>query len=228
MTKRVMLSTGQAGYPSRLDGAGAPVLRVEGVLPALGGAVAVVGARAATRAGLEAAWAFGHALAQAGRAVISGGALGIDASAHRGALAARGAGTVAVLGSGLDRLYPTRNRPLFSEIAAAPGGAVVSPFEDAAPPRPGRFLARNRVIAALADATVVVEAGTRSGALATARAARELGRLVLAVPGSPGTDALVARGAPAVEAPADLLGWLARYRNLADLPGGQVRAHTEG
>jgi DNA processing protein len=142
--------------------------------------VSVVGARAATGYGQHVALQMAAALAERGLTVISGGAFGIDASAHRGALAADGL-TVAVLAGGLTYGYPRGHAGLFAAVAAQ--GILVSECPpDQAPTRPG-FLIRNRLIAALSRGTVVVEAALRSGALNTARHARELGRPVMAVPG---------------------------------------------
>jgi DNA processing protein len=142
--------------------------------------VSVVGARAATGYGQHVAIELAAALTEHGLGIVSGGAFGIDASAHRGALAADGI-TVAVLAGGLDFGYPRGHGQLFTAIAA--GGALVSECPpDQAPTRPG-FLVRNRIIAALSRGTVVVEAALRSGALNTARHARDLCRPVMAVPG---------------------------------------------
>jgi DNA processing protein len=142
--------------------------------------VSVVGARAATGYGQHVALQMAAALAERGLTVISGGAFGIDASAHRGALAADGL-TVAVLAGGLSYGYPRGHAGLFAAVAAQ--GILVSECPpDQAPTRPG-FLVRNRLIAALSRGTVVVEAALRSGALNTARHARDLCRPVMAVPG---------------------------------------------
>jgi DNA processing protein len=142
--------------------------------------VAIVGARAATGYGQHVAIELAATLAERGTAVISGGAYGIDASAHRGALATDGS-TVAVLAGGLDFGYPRGHSELFATIAA--NGVMVSECPpDRGPTRPG-FLIRNRIIAALTRGTVVVEAALRSGALNTARHARDLCRPVMAVPG---------------------------------------------
>jgi DNA processing protein len=139
--------------------------------------------------------------------VISGGALGIDAAAHRGALAAGGA-TFAVLGCGVDVVYPDRHARLFADITA--GGGLLSQFAPGTQPRPGQFPMRNRLVAALAQATLVVEARLASGALITARWATRLGRRLFAVPGSAGTDQLIASGtAAAVADERDLLAQLA-------------------
>ncbi|MGK5556196.1 DNA-processing protein DprA [Actinomadura kijaniata] len=142
--------------------------------------VAVVGSRAASSYGLRFAAELGADLAERGWAVISGGALGIDAAAHRGALAADGP-TVAVLANGVDVPYPASNEGLFAEMARR--ALLVSESPLGAHPRRTRFLVRNRVIAALSRGTVVVEAARRSGALNTAKWARQLGREVMAVPG---------------------------------------------
>ena len=153
--------------------------------------VAIVGARAASLAGCRMAERLAAAAVNTGYGVVSGGALGIDAAAHRGALAAGGA-TFAVLGTGIDVVYPDRHGPLFADIARA--GGVLSEYAPGTPPHPGQFPVRNELVAALAEATIVVEAQRASGALITARLARELGRRVIAVPGSAGCDELVATG----------------------------------
>ncbi|MGP4017868.1 DNA-processing protein DprA [Saccharopolyspora sp. 5N708] len=142
--------------------------------------VAVVGARAASGYGEHVAAEFGHGLAGAGFTVASGAAYGIDGAAHRGALAAGGL-TVAFLACGVDIDYPAGHSRLLRAIAEQ--GAVVSEYPLGTPPRKHRFLVRNRLIAAAGRATVVVEAGARSGAANTANTADALGRPVLAVPG---------------------------------------------
>ncbi|MGH3832570.1 MAG: DNA-processing protein DprA [Pseudonocardiaceae bacterium] len=142
--------------------------------------VAVVGARAATGYGEHVAAEFGYELAEAGFAVVSGAAFGIDGAAHRGALAAEGR-TVAVQACGLDRAYPAGHHGLLNRIAES--CAVVSEYPPGVRPARHRFLVRNRLIAALAAGTVVVEAGVRSGARRTAAAAAALSRVVMAVPG---------------------------------------------
>jgi DNA processing protein len=161
--------------------------------------VAIVGARACSAYGAEVARMFAREATTAGAVVVSGLARGVDAAAHRGALDADGA-TVAVLGCGIDRDYPAAHAQLAREIVAT-GGLVVSEYEPGVEPAPWRFPARNRIIAGLAAATVVVEARERSGALITADFALEEGREVLAVPGeitsalSSGTNALLRLGA---------------------------------
>ncbi|MBW8486029.1 DNA-processing protein DprA [Actinomadura parmotrematis] len=146
--------------------------------------VALVGARAASPYGLRVASDLGAELADRGWCVVSGGALGIDAAAHRGALAAGGV-TVAVFANGVDVPYPIGNNALFTEMAQH--GLLVSESPPGSTPRRSRFLVRNRVIAALSRGTVVVEAAWRSGALSTAAWARKLGREVMAVPGPVGS-----------------------------------------
>ncbi len=143
--------------------------------------VAIVGTRRADPAAVRYAFGLAQTLANAGAIVCSGGALGIDTAAHRGTLDAKGQ-TLVVLASGLCKAYPPRNADLFREVAKS--GAVVSEFWDV-PPRAGRFLRRNQVIAALSDAVVVVQAPPRSGALSTARAAIRLGKPLWVVPAAP-------------------------------------------
>ena len=143
-------------------------------------AVGLVGSRAATSYGLHVGGELGFQLAEQQWAVVSGAAYGIDAAAHRGALAAPGP-TVAVLACGVDVPYPRSHDALLSRIAAE--GLIVSEAPPGGLPLRRRFLVRNRLIAALSSGTVIVEAGVRSGALSTARHARRLGRPVLAVPG---------------------------------------------
>ncbi len=143
--------------------------------------VAIVGSRRATFSGVEIARSIGGELGAANIQVISGMALGIDGAAHRGALEAGGT-TVAVLGCGIDVCYPPRHAELRSQIIAA--GSLITEETEGTPPFKHNFPKRNRIIAALASAVVVVEATERSGALSTARWAADLGREVLAVPGS--------------------------------------------
>lgn len=174
------------GWPTTLDqlGEGAPLmlwLRGQGDLRQLClRSVAVVGARAASPYGRRAAAELGAELAERGWTVVSGGALGIDGEAHRGALAADGV-TIAVLANGVDVPYPPRHEGLFAEVART--GLLVSEWPPASHPTRPRFLVRNRVIAALTKGTVVVEADLRSGALNTAHRARDLGRHLMAFPG---------------------------------------------
>lgn len=208
---------GEPGYPAALVaalGGRAKPLEVLGALPQAGLAVAIVGSRRATLEGMTLAESLARELASRGVAIISGGALGIDTAAHRGALAAGGV-TVAVLGTGLDILYPDRNRALFAQITER--GALVSMFERGTPPRPGNFVARNALISGLAGAVVVVEAAERSGSLSTARHAFDQGRVVCAMPGSPGANHLLGHGAVRVTSADDVLAALER-RPLAAAP----------
>jgi DNA processing protein len=170
-------------------------------------AVAVVGARSCSSYGRAVARSLGRELAAAGLVVVSGMARGVDGEAHRGALEA--GLTVAVLGCGVDRNYPAAHAELARRICER--GLVVSEYEPGVEPAPWRFPARNRVIAGLCHATVVVEARERSGALITADFALEEGREVLSVPGeitsalSAGTNALLRLGATPVTCAADVL-----------------------
>jgi DNA processing protein len=172
--------------------------------------LAVVGARSATPGGMENARAFAQYLAAHGWNVVSGLALGIDAAAHEGALDAgpSGAGTTAVMGTGIDRIYPAANRELAHRVAAR--GALVTEFELGAQALPGRFPRRNRIVAGLARGVLVVEAARQSGSLITARLAAEAGREVFAIPGSihsplsRGCHALIRQGAKLVETAQDI------------------------
>ncbi len=202
-------------YPTRLRALMSPpaVLYVAGGLGRfleLAGEdpVAIVGARKASQYGLEVARSLGRALARSGVTVISGMARGIDSAAHAGALGA-GAPTVAVLPGSADRPYPASRRALHRQIVAS--GAGISELPPGASVWRWTFPARNRIIAALAASTVVVQAGSRSGSLLTAGFARGLGRPVGAVPGpitspqSAGANSLLAAGAYVVRGPADVL-----------------------
>jgi DNA processing protein len=169
--------------------------------------VAIVGARACSSYGSDIATKLARTLGQAGVVVVSGMARGVDAAAHRGAL--EGGRTVAVLGCGIDRDYPRAHAQLATRIAD--GGLILSEYPPGVEPAPWRFPARNRIVAGLAAATVVVEARERSGALITADLALEEGREVMAVPGeitsqlSHGTNALLKLGATPVTSADDVL-----------------------
>jgi DNA processing protein len=171
-------------------------------------AVAVVGARASSGYGASVGRSLGRELAAAGLVIVSGLARGIDAEAHRGALEANGA-TVAVLGCGIDRDYPAAHAELARRVADA--GLIVAEYAPGVEPAPWRFPARNRIVAGLCTATVVVEARERSGALITADLALEEGREVFAVPGeitsalSAGTNALLKLGAGPLTNVSDVL-----------------------
>ena len=171
-------------------------------------AVAVVGSRHATPQALRIARDFGEAISEQEIAVVSGMAAGIDAAAHQGALAGAG-GTIAVWGTGIDRIYPPANKNLAYQIAER--GLIVSEFPLDTRPLAGNFPRRNRIIAALAQAVLVVEAAPESGSLITARLAAEMGREVMAVPGSidnphsKGCHKLIKEGAKLVECLDDIL-----------------------
>ena len=199
-----------ADFPDVLRRIAPPVvaLWVRGRLPDPSRSIlAIVGARAASRAGCRRTHELAAMASRRGHMIVSGGALGIDAAAHRGALDA-GAPTFAVLGCGVDVVYPDRHAALFAEIAAT--GGLLSEFPPGTPPRGRQFPSRNRIVAALAQAVLVVEAQAASGALVTARLAVEMGRPLLAVPGSAGTDGLIAAGkARPVRDGAELLAALA-------------------
>lgn len=170
--------------------------------------VAVVGSRNPTPQGRENAHAFSRSLASSGLTITSGLALGVDGEAHRGALAAHGR-TLALTGTGLDRVYPAAHRELAHAIAEH--GALVSEFPFGTPPRPENFPIRNRLIAGLSIGTLVVEAALQSGSLITARLAIDNGREVFAIPGSihspqaRGCHALIRQGAKLVETANDIL-----------------------
>lgn len=190
-------------------------------------AMAIVGSRNATHQGAANAEAFAKTLAEAGLTVVSGLALGIDAAAHRGALAGRGS-TIAVIGTGADRIYPAANEALTREIAAR--GAVISEFPLGTPAVAANFPRRNRLIAGLARGCLVVEAAERSGSLITARLAGENGREVFAIPGSihsslsKGCHRLIRQGAKLVESAEDILEELRWEAVVA--PGAAGRSAT--
>jgi DNA processing protein len=175
-------------------------------------AIAMVGSRNATAQGLANARAFAENFAQSGLAVVSGLALGIDGAAHEGALAGAAPGTVAtiaIVGTGLDRVYPKQHRDLAHRIAAR--GLIVSEYPVGTPPLAPNFPKRNRIISALSHGTVVVEAAVQSGSLITAKLAAEQGKEVFAIPGSihspqsRGCHALIKQGAKLVETAQDVL-----------------------
>jgi DNA processing protein len=208
------LSRGDAAYPTSLhDLADPPAqLRVAGNVPDLTCAVAIVGTRSADDAALDFAFALARDLVSAGWVVVSGAARGIDGAAHRGALTI--GHTLAVLGSGLARPYPPEHAGLLADVVK--NGAVVTELGDSCPPLPARFLQRNRIIAALARAVVVVSAPRHSGAVNTARHAMALKRQVFCVPGAPwdprfaGSLALLREGAMVCTSPSDVLSVAAR------------------
>ena len=198
---RSVLVRGQVGYPAALSQVSSPPKRlyVVGDPAALEEGIAVVGARKATPYGMGCAARFARQAAERGIVVISGGARGCDAAAHEAALDVGGR-TVAFLGGGCDRLYPAQHKPLFQRIVDG-GGAVVSEHAWDAPPLPQQFRTRNRLIAGLARATLIVEAGLPSGTFSTADEALAANRDVLVVPGaitaasSRGANRLIGQGA---------------------------------
>ncbi|HQR24014.1 MAG TPA: DNA-processing protein DprA [Steroidobacteraceae bacterium] len=188
--------------------------------------LAVVGSRNPTAIGRDTAEDFARHLAAAGFAITSGLALGIDAAAHRGALAGRGL-TIAVLGCGLDRVYPRENAALAEQILAH--GALVTDFPAGTPPLKQHFPRRNRIISGLAVGTLVVEAALQSGSLITARLAAEQGREVFAIPGSihsplsRGCHRLIRQGAKLVETADDIYAELgALVAGLGSLPAAEA------
>jgi DNA processing protein len=223
-SRRNVLVLGDPRYPETLLQTADPptLLYVEGRIGLLAAdSIAIVGSRNPTAQGLENARAFAAHLSRAGLVVVSGLALGIDGAAHEGALEGASGGTgdpsggeaaggtIAVVGTGLDRVYPASHRPLAHRIAAA--GLIVSEFPIGTNSRAENFPIRNRIIAGLARGTLVVEAALRSGSLITARLALEAGREVFAIPGSihspqaRGCNALLKQGAKLVDSAADIL-----------------------
>lgn len=216
-----LLMWDQPGYPSLLgeiDDA-PPLLFVTGNVEILERPqLAVVGSRRASPPALDNAAAFSRCLARAGFTITSGLALGVDGAAHRAALDAQGS-TIGVLGTGLEKLYPQRHKALAQEMIER-GSAVVSEFPLDAGPLPGNFPRRNRIISGLSLGVLVVEAGTASGSLISARLAAEQGREVYAIPGSihhpgaKGCHQLIRDGALLVESVEQILGSLRGWQNL--------------
>lgn len=213
--RRQVLTLGDADYPQGLLAIEDPPLmlyRMGMPVPAPQRALAVVGSRNPTPQGLQNARRFSRAFAQAGVTVVSGMALGIDGAAHDGALegaAPEAVATIAVVGTGLDRVYPRRHLELAHRIAER--GMIVSEYPIGTPPLPQNFPRRNRLIAAFSQGTLVVEAALQSGSLITARLASEQGKEVFAIPGSihsphaRGCHALLRQGAKLVESAQDVL-----------------------
>ena len=193
--------------------------------------LAIVGSRSATAAGRETAFEFAARLSAAGLAITSGLATGIDAAAHRGALAAGGI-TLAVCGTGLDQVYPAEHAGLAVGIATR--GAVVSEFPVGTPPLASNFPRRNRLLSGLARGVLVVEAAARSGSLITARLAGEQGREVMAIPGSihnalaRGCHRLIKDGAALVETPEDVLAVLGLQTLAAPVIAGSGTTNPAG
>ena len=193
-------------------------------------ALSIVGSRHATPQAMRITHDFAAALTRKGVTIISGMASGADTAAHQGALQAMGT-TVAVWGTGIDRVYPARNKNLAAQIAAH--GCIISEFPLGTRPSPGNFPRRNRLIAALSQGTLVVEAATESGSLITARLAGEMGREVMAIPGSidnplsKGCHALIKQGAKLVENLEDILQECPRLLQKKDLQSYSNRPHLQ-
>lgn len=211
-------------YPHNLENIyDAPaMLYVKGNLSEVDGfSVAVVGSRNATHYGQKAAEGLSRSLASYGLTIVSGLARGIDTAAHLGALSGKGR-TIAVLGSGLDVIYPEENKNLYHHIAE--NGAVISEYPFGAPPEPKNFPIRNRIISGLTLGTIIVEATRKSGSLITANFALEQGREVFAVPGSinslrsSGTHRLIKRGAKLVERAEDIVEELRPLNPVSKIP----------
>jgi DNA processing protein len=216
-----ILALGEPGYPDLLARIPDPplLLYIRGHARLLDGpCLAIVGSRNGSVQGRANATAFAEALSGAGLSIVSGLALGIDAAAHEGALRRCG-GTIAVVGTGPDQVYPARNRALCERIAQ--DGCIVSEYPIGTPPLQGNFPRRNRIISGLAVGVLVVEAAAQSGSLITARQAAEQGRDVFAIPGSihaalaKGCHALIREGARLVETAQDVLEALALSPLLA-------------
>jgi len=229
-----MVLRGRDQYPVMLDDLvdAPPLLFVRGqVVPADQLAVAIVGTRHATSYGLKQARHLAYLLARSGVTVVSGMARGIDAAAHEGAIDGGGR-TVAFLGGGLGEIYPSEHKPLAAAIAA--DGAVISEYAPRAKPRGGMFPQRNRLIAAMSLATLVVEAPDRSGALITARLAMEQNRDVMALPGpvtsraSRGCNQLIRDGAKLVQTVDDILEEIGPLPSPVSTDGGaELRSGSE-
>lgn len=214
-------------YPALLKQIADPpnILFIEGDLSLLSSwQLAMVGSRNPSASGRDTAYEFARYIAQGEIAITSGLAMGIDAASHQGALAAQGK-SVAVIGTGLDDVYPTKHRALANEIVAS--GAIVTEFALGTSPRAENFPRRNRIISGLSLGTIVIEAAIRSGSLITARMALEQGREVFAIPGSihnplaRGCHRLIREGAKLVETAQDIL------EELAPLAGAQRLADAE-
>lgn len=209
-----ILSFADESYPSKLKEIAAPpcVLYVDGELPDIDSTltVAVVGTREPTQFGTRAAFDFSYALAKSGAVVVSGGAVGVDSSAHKGVLTAGGK-TVCVLGCGIDYKYLTKNIGMRDEVAQH--GAVISEYPPAYPPTRFTFPKRNRIISGLCDCTLVVEAGVKSGSLITAEYSAAEGRKIFVVPGdiftaqAAGSNNLLRQGASVALNATDIIGW---------------------
>lgn len=228
-----ILTLADAAYPRKLLDTPDPptILYARGRTDLLNApAFAIVGSRNATPQGESNAQAFAAALSNAGLAIISGLALGIDAAAHRGGMREQGS-TIAVIGTGIDRIYPARNQDLAREIAAQ--GVIISEFPLGTPALKENFPRRNRLISGLAQGCLVVEAAERSGSLITARLAGEQGRDVFAIPGSihsplsKGCHKLIKQGAKLVDDARDILEELGYGVTSPGKPAATPRQSTD-
>ena len=208
-----------------------PILTFQGTLVNARPCISIVGSRNASSYGLSTAKHLAAALSQKGFQIVSGMARGIDSMAHQGAVSMKKK-TIAVLGSGLNKIYPKENKTLFEHIST--NGAVVSEFKVDAPPMASNFPVRNRIIAGLSCGTIVVEAARKSGSLITARLAAEYNREVFAVPGSikskksEGTHALLKNGACLIESEQDVIDELHQFiheenQNIAPLDFNSIK-----
>lgn len=231
-----LLTLADAGYPRALLDIHDPplLLYANGNLSLLNRpAISIVGARSATAAGLDNAQAFSRHLAESGWCILSGLALGIDTAAHEGALqaGAAGGGTVAIMGTGIDIVYPARNRDLAHQIARE--GLLISEFPIGQRALPYHFPKRNRLVAGMAQGILVVEAAKQSGSLITARLASEIGREVFAIPGSihsplsRGCHALIRQGAKLVECAQDIHEELGKPKLLPAQPLAPATRSTQ-
>lgn len=228
---RSVLTLADPAYPLQLLEIPDPpvLLYVTGMVRLLGAdSLAIVGSRNATQQGIKNAERFSRAMSDAGLAIVSGLALGIDAAAHRGGLGGKGS-TIAVLGCGPDVVYPSDNELLFSQIAET--GAIISEYPLGTPPARENFPRRNRVISGLSRGCLVIEAGLASGSLITARFAAEQNREVFAIPGSihsplsKGCHALIKQGAKLVESAQDVLdelGLVPQFRDVHNSSGASI------
>jgi DNA processing protein len=228
------IGRGDSDYPSRLNKLTDPPHRlfVRGTLPS-GPMVAIVGSRNADSAAQRFAFRLAFDLTKQGITVVSGGALGVDTSAHNGALDATGP-TVSIIGSGFNHMYPRENKTLFKKISRQ--GALVTEFAPEQPPTTWTFPKRNRLVAAIASAVVVVQAGAKSGALITASLAKKLNVPVGSVPGNAGdfhnrgSNQLIKNGAVMVESSTDVLDMMMADSTSSQLglPGiGQKQANSK-
>jgi DNA processing protein len=227
-----ILTIGDINYPQSLLNISDPpfLIYVKGRTDLLNKpSLAVVGSRSATTQGLRNAEAFANIASDSGLCIVSGMAQGIDAAAHIGGLTGKSS-SVAVVGTGLDRVYPSTNRDLAHQLSLK--GALISEFSLGTPPLPSNFPRRNRIISGLSLGCLVVEASLQSGSLITARMALEHGREVFAIPGSihspqsKGCHSLIKQGAKLVESAQDIFDELGVHFDSSKLPSDEPTLHT--